>query len=541
MVFVDHSGGLALVGMHSEAGILVLSRGGGVMTVNIAPLAMGGDPAFTSLAQQRRSDEEDARIPLCVDMDGTLVLTDTLWEALFAFLRRRPLMVFVLPFWLLLGRAGFKARLAENVTLAPDTLPYRTDLLAFLRAEHARGRKLFLVTAANHAMARAVGQHVGIFSDIIGSDHTHNLKGENKADYLCRIFGRGNFDYAGDSRADIAVWRAARRAILAGPSAGLMRHALWETRTPRLFPAMRGGARAYLRAMRPHQWIKNTLIFLPVLAAHAITPGYLLSCVIAFMAFSLVASAGYILNDLMDLSADRAHPRKRKRPFASGAIAISHGVLLMAGLLIAGFGLAATLSPMFIAWVGVYLALTLSYSFWLKRRVLIDVFVLAALYTHRIIAGAIATGIEPSFWLLAFSTFFFLSLAMLKRYSELVDRRAENEAAPAGRGYWLDDMDTIVSLGVSSGYVSVMVLALYVNSPAVSRLYRSPELIWLVCPILLYWLSRTWVGAGRGKIHDDPIVFAVRDPLSRNLVILAFSIIALAAIIALPCLPWACK
>jgi 4-hydroxybenzoate polyprenyltransferase/phosphoserine phosphatase len=502
---------------------------------------MGSDISLSSLVQQRRRDEEDARVPLCVDLDGTLVQTDTLWEALFALLRRRPLMVFVLPFWLFLGRAGFKARLADNVMLTGDALPYRADFLAFLHTEHARGRKLFLVTAANRTIARAVGQHVGFFSDIIGSDQVHNLKGRNKADYLCRIFGRGNFDYAGDSRADIPVWRVARRAIVVAPSAGLLRHALWETQTPQLFPAVRGGVRAYLRAMRPHQWIKNTLIFLPMLASHDINPRYLLSCAIAFMAFSLVASAGYILNDLMDLAADRAHPRKRLRPFASGAIAIDRGVLLMTGLLVAGFALSAALSPMFIAWVGVYLALTLSYSFWLKRRVLIDVFVLAALYTHRIIAGAIATGIEPSFWLLAFSTFFFLSLAMLKRYSELIDRRAQNDAAPEGRGYRMDDLDTIVSLGVSSGYVSVMVLALYVNSPTVSGLYRSPELIWLVCPVLLYWLSRTWVGAGRGKIHDDPIVFAVRDPLSRNLVILAFSIIALAATVTLPCLPWSCR
>jgi 4-hydroxybenzoate polyprenyltransferase len=199
------------------------------------------------------------------------------------------------------------------------------------------------------------------------------------------------------------------------------------------------------------------------------------------------------------------------------------------------------MSPMFVAWVGIYLALTLSYSFWLKRKVLIDVFMLAALYTHRILAGAIATAIEPSFWLLAFSTSFFLSLAMLKRYSELVDRRTLSEAAPAGRGYLIEDMETIVSLGAASGFVSVLVLALYVNSQNVTVLYRSPELIWLICPIVLYWLSRTWVGAGRGKIHDDPIVFAVRDPLSRNLVIVTFCIIALAATITMPCMPWACR
>jgi 4-hydroxybenzoate polyprenyltransferase len=259
------------------------------------------------------------------------------------------------------------------------------------------------------------------------------------------------------------------------------------------------------------------------------------------MAFSLVASAGYILNDLMDLPADRVHPRKRLRPFAAGAIPISGGMMLMAGLLIAGFGLAALLSPMFIIWVGTYLALTLSYSFWLKRKVLIDVFMLATLYTHRILAGAIATVIEPSFWLLAFSTSFFLSLAMLKRYSELVDRRSLSEAAAAGRGYLIEDMETIVSLGAASGFVSVLVLALYVNSENVATLYRSPELIWLICPIVLYWLSRTWVGAGRGKIHDDPIVFAMRDPLSRNLIIATFCIIALAATVTIRCMPWACR
>lgn len=501
---------------------------------------MSGNAFIMTLAQRQGRTDDDLSVPLCVDMDGTLVQTDTLWEAVFALLRRRPLLCFMLPFWVLLGRAGFKARLAAEVALDPETLPYRANLLNFLQEEHARGRQIILVTAAHHSIARAVGRHVGLFADVIGSDQVTNLKGENKAGYLSRLFGPGGFDYAGDSRADIPVWQASRRAIVVAPSSSLMRHSLWKTRSPKVFHGSRRLS-AYARAMRPHQWIKNVLIFLPMLASHQINAASFLTSYIAFMAFSLVASAGYILNDLMDLAADRAHPRKRLRPFASGAIPISRGVMLMAGLLAAGFGLSALLSPMFIAWLALYLALTLSYSFWLKRKVLIDVFMLAALYTHRILAGAIATSIEPSFWLLAFSTFFFLSLAMLKRYSELVDRRAVNKVAPAGRGYVMDDMETIVSLGVASGYVSVLVLALYVNSQKVSELYRSPELIWLVCPILLYWLSRTWVGAGRGKIHDDPIVFAARDPLSRNLVIAAFCAIALAASVALPCMPWACK
>ncbi len=501
---------------------------------------MSGNSTIMPFAK-RVDRGDDIDIPLCVDMDGTLVQTDTLWEMILALLRRRPLLCFVIPFWVLLGRAGFKGRLASEIALAPESLPYRRNLLEFLGDEHARGRKIFLVTAAHHTIARAVGQHVGLFVDVIGSDEVTNLKGENKAGYLCRIFGHGGFDYAGDSRADIPVWQAARRAIVVAPSRSLLRHSLWKSRKPHIFQGSSKRLRAYARAMRPYQWVKNVLIFLPMLASHRINGETLLTSTIAFMAFSLVASAGYILNDLMDLPSDRAHPRKRFRPFASGTVSIGRGVVLMGILLVGGFGLAALLSPMFVVWVGLYLALTLSYSFWLKRKVLIDVFMLAALYTHRILAGAIATGIEPSFWLLAFSTSFFLSLAMLKRYSELVDRRAESGGAPVGRGYLIDDTETIVSLGAASGFVSVLVLALYVNSDNVAILYRSPELIWLICPIVLYWLSRTWVGAGRGKIHDDPIVFAMRDPLSRNLVIVTFCIIALAATVALPCMPWACR
>jgi 4-hydroxybenzoate polyprenyltransferase len=264
----------------------------------------------------------------------------------------------------------------------------------------------------------------------------------------------------------------------------------------------------------------------------------LLSACAAFFAFGLVASGGYVVNDLLDLSADRRHPRKRARPFPSGHVPLSHGFVLAFTLIAAGSVLAATISFPFFLWLLLYLALTLAYSMWLKRRILVDVFILAALYTHRIIAGAIVTSIEPSFWLLAFSGFFFLSLAMLKRYSELIDLKLSAQTSTPGRGYMLGDLDTLVSLGTASGYASILVLALYVNSPAIAQLYRTPQAIWLACPLLLYWLSRAWVGAGRGKIDDDPLVFALRDSVSRLVLVLLAALILFATFVRISCLPW---
>jgi len=477
----------------------------------------------------------DAQVPLAVDLDGTLVQGDTLYEMLFAALRRRPWLVLLLPVWLATGgKAGLKRRLAEVADPAGLSLLFHEPVLAFLRNERAAGRSLVLATAADRAVAEAVAARLGLFDTVIATEAGHNLRGDAKAQALVARFGERGFDYAGNDAHDLPVWRVAHHAVVVAPAgAAIVRRAraLDAQATHITMPGF--SPRAVLKAMRPHQWAKNALVFVPLVAAHRFTDlALLLQALAAFVAMGLAASAGYLANDLLDLQADRAHPRKRNRPFASGALPVPLGVPLVVGLLLAGLAIAALVWWALALWVLLYLLLTLTYSFWLKQKVLIDVFVLSALYTHRILAGSIATGIAPSFWLLALSVFFFLSLAMLKRYAELIDLAAAGgPKAAKTRGYRPEDLDTLVSLGSASGFSATFVLALYINSPEVKALYRTPELFWLCCPLLLYWLSRMWVGARRGVIDDDPLVFALRERISLLVLGLMMGLAALGALV----------
>jgi 4-hydroxybenzoate polyprenyltransferase len=480
-------------------------------------------------------------IPLAVDLDGTLVQGDTLYELFFACLRRRPLALLLVPLWLLEGKAGLKRRLAEAVDAHGLVLLYHATVIAWLREQHAAGRRIILATAADRSVADAVAAELGVFESVLATEGGHNLRGRAKADALVARYGLNGFDYAGNDSHDLPVWRVARQAIVVAPEgASIVARARAEAREVVHLVVPGVSARAALRAMRPHQWAKNVLVFVPVVAAHRFTEiAVLAEAAAAFIAMGLVASAGYVANDLLDLQADRAHPRKRNRPLASGALAVPHGPLLAAGLLAAGLGIAAVVSLALALWVLFYLCLTLTYSLWLKQKVLIDVFVLAGLYTHRILAGAIATLIAPSFWLLSLSMFFFLSLAMLKRYSELIDlarSAAERGVAVKTRGYRAEDTETLISLGAASGFSAVFVLALYIDSPNVRALYQTPEIFWLWCPLLLYWLSRMWVGARRGVIDDDPLVFALRDRISVLVLVLMVLFAALAAVVDLRCL-----
>ncbi len=457
--------------------------------------------------------------PLCVDMDGTLVRGDTLYELLFACLRRYPLMLLRLPFWLMEGKAALKAHLARVVDPAGLELCFHEPVIDWLRSERDGGRHVVLATAADRKVAEAVADRTGLFDEVIATANGRNLRGPEKAAALTERFGAGGFDYAGNDGSDLPVWQEARQGIVVAPAgASIVARAQATGKVDKVIAVPGASARAALKAMRPHQWAKNALVFLPILAAHQFDDGRaLLNAVLAFVAMGLVASAGYLVNDLLDLQADRAHPRKRRRPFASGALPVQAGIPLAACLLAAAVVIAWSVSFALALWLGVYLVLTFTYSLWLKQKVLIDVFVLSALYTHRVLAGAIATGIAPSFWLLALSVFFFLSLAMLKRYSELVDRIGKGAPAEGGaiaRGYRAVDLDTLLGLGTASAFSAVFVLALYIQSDNVRALYRTPELFWLCCPLVLYWLSRMWVGARRGAIDDDPLIFALRERIS---------------------------
>ncbi|MBN8726897.1 MAG: UbiA family prenyltransferase [Xanthomonadales bacterium] len=456
----------------------------------------------------------DADVPLCVDLDGTLIHSDLTVESILALLRRNPLYLFVMPLWLASGLARFKREVARRVEIDVTRLPYDARVLDWLRSAGA-GRTRVLCTASDQVFADAVAAHLGCFEEALGSDGRRNLGGHGKAAMLRERFGDRSFDYAGNARVDLHVWREARQVIVANAPAALARRVRRELEIDREFPPRPRGWRTWLTALRPHQWLKNTLVFVPLLAAHAVfEEAALAHALLAFAAFSLCASAAYVLNDLLDLDADRRHPRKRNRPFASGGLPLRGGLAASLVLTTAAFALATTLSLEFVGMLLAYAVLTLAYSLILKRIAMLDVVTLAGLYTIRILGGAVAVPVPASSWLLAFSMFLFLSLAMVKRHAELRPLAASGSVAVAGRGYVADDLPLVQSLGTASGYLSVLVLALYINSAASLALYAHPAVLWLLAPVLLYWISRVWLLAGRGAMHDDPVVFALTDRVS---------------------------
>ncbi len=468
-------------------------------------------------------------VPLCVDLDGTLVRTDLLLESLLVLARRSPLLLFLVPLWLLRGRAVLKEEIARRVTVDPAVLPYAGEFLAWLQAQRAQGRALWLCTASNHRLAEPVAEHLGIFAGVLASDATLNLSGERKGAVLVERFGAQGFDYCGDRAADLPVWRRARAGIVCGV-ARLALRAAEVTTVERSFPSRAGTLRPLVKALRPHQWAKNVLVFLPLLGAHRFGDrGRALATVLAFAAFGVCASSVYVLNDLLDLDADRRHPRKSRRPFASGDLSIRGGLLAFPALLLGAALLSAPLPGRFALTLAAYYGLTLAYSFRLKRILLLDTLTLAGLYTIRLVAGAAAAEVPLSFWLLLLSVFLFLSLALVKRYAELHALLGSGQLQSSGRGYRVEDLPLLQSLGAAAGYLSVLVLALYINHPEIEGLYRRPKAIWAICVLLLYWVSRVWVKAHRGEMHDDPVVFALRDRVSLGLGVLA----AIAALVAI--------
>lgn len=451
-------------------------------------------------------------VPLCVDCDGTLIRTDLLHEACFRMLKRAPWRLLLLPWWALRGKAHLKDKLAQVTSFDWEVIPLREAVVARVREARAHGRRVVLVTASPSVWAQGLAAHLGCFDEVMASTASLNLAGAAKRDALVARFGVGGFDYIGDSRADLAVWTHAREAWVVAKSPRLLRAVRSIAPVCVVIESDFTGPMTYLRALRPHQWVKNVLIFVPVVAAHR--NGWqddLVAASVAFIAFSLAASAVYVLNDLLDLDADRTHSRKRFRPFASGNLALSRGALMLPILLGCALAVAAAVTTEFLALLLLYLVLTALYSFWLKRQVIVDVLLLAVLYTVRILAGSASTGIVPSFWLLAFSMFLFLSLAMVKRYCELRLSLAEQRPSLIGRGYHVSDLPVLVSIGIASGMVAVMVFALYINAPETSNVYSNSYVLWLVPLLLLYWISRIWMKANRGEIDQDPVLFAIRD------------------------------
>jgi 4-hydroxybenzoate polyprenyltransferase/phosphoserine phosphatase len=456
-------------------------------------------------------NESAGRLPLVVDLDGTLTPTDTLVESLIGLVKQSPLNLLRAQVWLLSGRAEFKERVAARAGVSAERLPYREPFLAYLRDEKRKGRRIVLATAAHRSIADGVAAHLGLFDAVLATEAGRNLKGEAKLEAIRQSVG-GEFVYAGDSAADAAIWKAAKAAVLVSVPPRVADAIRREVPVEREFAAEAGGLSAWLRALRVHQWLKNLLLFVPLLTAFSFLDASKLAITaVAFLAFCFAASASYVLNDLWDLENDRTHPRKRLRPFASGAIPIVQGLVASAAGLAVALALACAVSRGFVLMLLLYLALTSAYSWVLKERALIDVLVLSLLYTLRIIAGIVAIGLPTSSWLLAFSAFVFLSLALVKRCAELVSLAQGGEESAPGRDYRVGDLVVLWPLGVGSALSAVVVFGLFISAEETRVRYATPELLWLVALGLVYWLARLWIKTSRGKMDDDPLVYAVED------------------------------
>ena len=461
--------------------------------------------------------------PLCVGFDGTLVATHLFSERVALLFRERPWVAIALPFWLIGGPGRLKHRIARSSQLDPLFLPYRRPLIEALAACRESGRKLVLVGSADRELAERVASHLALFDAVHVEESVSGPV--NLAQRLAATFPEG-FDYIGHSGAERVVLEASQRGYLVGATAGAVAalrgapHVELVSRRPSVL-------RALVKELRPHQWAKNALVVVPALLANTPSLAAIGEGVLAASTFSLCASAGYVFNDLLDLDADRIHASKSKRPFASGALPTIFGFPIFLALLAVSFALAVAFLPAaFVAMLGLYFVGTVSYSLFLKRLLLLDVLVLAGLYTHRILSGGIATGVPVSAWLLGFSMFLFTSLAFAKRFVEL--HALSNDEQVKNRGYSRVDLPMVTGMGTASGYVAALVFMLYVESSAVRAAYREPTLLWLVLPALLYWLGRIWLLAGRGQMQEDPVKFALSDRKSLACVALIGAIAVLA-------------
>jgi 4-hydroxybenzoate polyprenyltransferase len=487
-------------------------------------------PHFISSAAPKPEPAARTLRPLCVDLDGTLVKSDTLVDSLLALLRTEPELVFKLPGRLLHGKAAFKAFVTESVSLDAAHLPYNGTVLEFLHHEYTRGRAIFLATGADVHLARRVADHLGIFADVLGSDGATNLTGSNKLDSLQRRLDSAAFDYIGNDTPDLPLLANATKAMVANPTLRLrLRLKARGIRPVHAFVERKPALLSVLKSVRLHQWAKNLLIFVPLFCSHALTAGKLLTALAAFCCFSLSASSAYIVNDLLDIEADRRHPRKRQRPFAAGDLSAFGGIAIAVIFLLAGMTGAYLLPGRFFNWLLIYLIATVVYSLYLKRIALVDVLVLSGLYILRLQAGSAVTQTPISHWLAGFSMFLFLSLSIAKRFAELENLRSSNEVPRNGRGYLVTDLDQLRSFGTASAYAAVVVFAIYISGPDVVKLYHKSPLLWLTVPLMILWLNRVWLLASRGELDEDPVAFALTDPISQviGIVVVIVALLAL--------------
>ncbi|MDM0107896.1 UbiA family prenyltransferase [Variovorax sp. J22R24] len=460
---------------------------------------------------------------LYVDLDGTLIAADVLHESLFKLPRVAPWALLKLPLWVARGKAVLKRELADRVDIDVTTLPYRPEVLAMIQAARDKGRRVVLATASDEKFAHEIARHLDLFDAVLASDGDRNLSGAAKLDAIKVDAGGEPFDYIGDQPVDLPIWREADEAVVVGSTGRLAARAARHTPATTHLEIPSVAFHRYLYGVRLHQWLKNLLIFLPLLPVlHELDASLIGNACIAFLAFGLMASSIYVLNDLLDLESDRRHKRKKFRPFASGEISIADGMQMSVSLATTSLLISVLALPwQFMAMLTLYLALTLAYSFFLKRRALVDVFALAGLYTVRVGAGAAAAGLPLSYWMLSFSIFLFLSLALAKRYVELMGTQEEIDRMSRERGYHAVDMPFVLCAGIAAGQMAALLLSLYFHDQDMMLRYSEPQLLWTLVPVFLFWVLRIWLKAVRGALHDDPVVFAARDWVSQLTVCIA--------------------
>jgi len=472
------------------------------------------------------SSTKNAEVPLCVDLDGTLVNTDLLFESALMLIRQEPVCVFKLPIWLLKGKANLKHQIAKRVDLSSAIIPYNQDVIDFVKSQRSQ-RPTVLVTGSHQSIADLVGAQTELFDRVQGSDETVNLTNHRKRDWLLKEYGENGFDYIGNDTDDLQVWPAAREAMAVSTPNGITTQSAQSF--SKVFNKTPSSAKDFLSLLRVHQWSKNVLILVPFLLDQRFGDWpATLSIVLAFLAMCLLASMTYIFNDMLDLQADRLNATKAKRALPSGKISLATGIKTMAVLLLLLLAICLFLPAAFNLILLSYLLLTLLYSFYWKQVAMLDVCTIAALHTIRVIGGTVAIQAQWSFWLLAFSMFIFFSLALAKRGAELINLKNAGKSSTVGRDYRVADIPVITASGISTGYLSVLIVALYINSDKVRVMYSTPEFLWLVCPVLMYWIGRIWMKTSRGEMHEDPIIFAMRDRVSLDTVGL-MAVIVLAA------------
>ncbi|MBP0443891.1 UbiA family prenyltransferase [Roseomonas sp. SSH11] len=466
-----------------------------------------------------------AEPPLVVDLDGTLIRSDTLIESFFASLGIWPLGALRAMLALREGKAALKARLADIALPDPASLPLNKEIVDFIETERSRGRRVYLASAADRRIAESVATELGVFDGVFATHGDVNLKGETKAAVLVEAFGAKGFDYIGNGSVDFPVWEQARSVLVADAPVAVEREAMARWPNARVIVERTISPPAYLKAMRLHQWAKNLLLFVPAMTGHRWGLGDIAACLLAFVSFGLTASSVYVTNDLVDLARDREHTTKRHRPFAAGDIPPIHGVFMIPALLIAGLLTAALVGPFFLLVLLAYCVTTLAYSLLLKRKMLLDVVTLAGLYGIRLYAGAIAVGISLSAWLGTFALFVFTCLALVKRCAELVERSTAGRGNPSGRDYQIADLPVLFAMAAASGFTAVLVVALYADSAAVRALYTSPNRLYLICVVLLYWVGRVLMLTHRNRMHDDPVLFAATDRVSQACALVCLGIV----------------